>query len=46
LDDIEGNNAPTLIQLALANKEAIDNIDIIDDNAVDDLVDTYFNLNG
>ena len=46
LDDIEGNNAPTLIKLALANKEAIDNIDVIDDNAVDDLVDTYFNLNG
>ena len=46
LDGIEGNDAPTLIALALSNKEAIDNIDIINDDAVDNLVDTYFNLNG
>ena len=44
LDDIEGNDAPTLIGLALQNKERLDSFVTLDNNSIDDLVDEYFNL--
>ena len=45
LDNIEGNDAPTLISLTLNNKERLDNIQTIPDNTIDNLVSTYFVLN-
>lgn len=42
LDDIEGNDAPTLIRTALQNKEKIDSIGSISDSSIDDLVSNYF----
>lgn len=44
LDDIEGNDAPTLIGLALQNKERLDSFVTLDNDSIDDLVDEYFNL--
>ena len=44
LDDIAGNDAPTLVSLALNNKDRLDDIDVISDSSIDNLVDTYFNL--
>ena len=46
LDNIEGNNSPTLISLTLNNKERLDNIESLEDSTIDNLVDTYFILNG
>ena len=46
LDGIEGNSSPTLIGLAINNKQRLDDIDTLDDEDIDDLVGTYFNLNG
>lgn len=46
LDGVEGNDSPTLIGLVINNKERLDDIDILDNNAIDNLVDNYFNLNG
>lgn len=44
LDDIEGNDAPTLIGLALQNKERLDSFVTIDNDSIDDLVSDYFDL--
>ena len=44
LDDIIDNDAPTLVSLALNNKQRLDNIDVLTDSSIDNLVDTYFNL--
>jgi hypothetical protein len=46
LDDIEGNDAPTIVQLLLETKEKIDSVDTIGDDSIEDLVGTYFNLDG
>ena len=46
LDDIEGNDAPTLISLALNNKERLDDIQLLSNSDIDDLVDTHFILTG
>lgn len=45
LDGIEGNDAPTLISLALSNKQRLDDIQEIEDEEIDDLVGSYFILN-
>lgn len=44
LDDIEGNNAPTLIGLALENKERLDSFVTIDNTSIEELVDENFKL--
>ena len=44
LDEIEGNDAPTLIGLVLQNKERLDSFVSIDNNSIDDLVSDYFKL--
>lgn len=46
LDEIEGNGSPTLIGTVLSNKAKIDSINTIEDNSIDNLVDTYFKLYG
>jgi hypothetical protein len=46
LDNIEGNDAPTMVQLLLETKEKIDSVDTIEDDSLEDLVGTYFNLDG
>ena len=46
LDDIEGNDSPTVISLVLNNKERLDDIEELTDETIAELVDTYFNLNG
>lgn len=42
LDNIEDNNAPTLIGLALENKEKIDSFVPMSNNTIDSLVATHF----
>lgn len=42
LDNIEDNNAPTLIGLALENKEKIDSFIPMSNNTIDSLVATHF----
>lgn len=44
LDDIEGNDAPTLISLALENKERLDSFVTIENSSIDNLVSDYFKL--
>lgn len=44
LDEIEGNDAPTLIDLMLSNKEKLDSFVSIENDSIDDLVSDYFKL--
>lgn len=46
LDEIEGNDSPTLTALVLSNKERLDDIKVLEDSSINNLVGTYFTLYG